>query len=98
MKRKLNAFAKSIDSCQPAQSAQADMSRNFPLILDFTVSGDPFYTMIQSNVLKKCNSWIHNGTISWFRTMNYHDALNTPFARARLIGPYNFNPTKPVLQ
>ena len=29
MKRGLNAFAKSIDPCQPAQSVQADMSRNF---------------------------------------------------------------------
>ena len=28
-KRRLNALAKSIDSCQPAQSAQADMNRNF---------------------------------------------------------------------
>ena len=31
----LNAFAKSIDSCQPAQSAQADMSRNFSLSFNF---------------------------------------------------------------
>ena len=29
MERGLNAFAKSIDSGQPAQSAQADLSRNF---------------------------------------------------------------------
>ena len=29
----LNAFAKSIDPCQPAQSAQADMGRNFSLSL-----------------------------------------------------------------
>ena len=31
----LNAFAKSIDSCQPAQSAQADLGRNFSLSLNF---------------------------------------------------------------
>ena len=31
LKKGLNAFAKSIDSCQPAQSAQADMKRNFSL-------------------------------------------------------------------
>ena len=30
---RINASAKSIDPCQPAQSAQADMSRNF-LLLD----------------------------------------------------------------
>ena len=28
-KKGINAIAKSIDSCQPAQSAQADMGRNF---------------------------------------------------------------------
>ena len=35
MKRWLNAFAKNIDSCQPAQSAQADMNGNFSLSLNF---------------------------------------------------------------
>ena len=29
MKRGLYAFAKSIESCQPAKSAQADMGQNF---------------------------------------------------------------------
>ena len=29
VKKGLKAFAKSIDPCQPAQSAQADMGRNF---------------------------------------------------------------------
>ena len=33
VKRGLNIFAKSIGSCQPAQSAQADMDRNFSLSL-----------------------------------------------------------------
>ena len=31
VKRGLSEFAKSIDPCQPAQSAQADMGRNFSL-------------------------------------------------------------------
>ena len=31
VKRTLNAFSKGIGSCQPAQSAQADMSQNFLL-------------------------------------------------------------------
>ena len=36
VKRGLHVFAKSIDSCQPAQSAQADMSRNFSLFSSFS--------------------------------------------------------------
>ena len=32
---RVDAFAKSIDSCQPAQSAQADMGRNFSLSVQF---------------------------------------------------------------
>ena len=35
VKRGLNAFAESIDLCQPAQSAQADMGQNFSLSLNF---------------------------------------------------------------
>ena len=35
VKRVLNAFAKNIGSCQPAQSAQADMERNFSPYLYF---------------------------------------------------------------
>ena len=35
VKRVLNTFAKRIDSCQTAQSAQADMGRNFSLSLVF---------------------------------------------------------------
>ena len=35
VKREISAFAKSIDLCQPAQSAQADMGRNFSLSVDF---------------------------------------------------------------
>ena len=31
VKRDLNTLAKSFESCQPAQSAQADMGRNFSL-------------------------------------------------------------------
>ena len=31
----LNAFAESIDPCQPAQFAQADMGRNFSLSSNF---------------------------------------------------------------
>ena len=40
MKKGLNAFAKSIDSCQ--QSAQADMGRNFSLSLNFLHVTGPF--------------------------------------------------------
>ena len=36
VKRGLKAFEKSFDPCQPAQSAQADMDRNFSLSLNFS--------------------------------------------------------------
>ena len=49
-KRRRNEFAKSIDSCQPAQSAQADMGRNFLPPLNFLHVKGPFYIMIQSVV------------------------------------------------
>ena len=48
----LNAFAKSVESCQPAQSAQADMSRNFPLSLIFLPAKGPFYIMTNSLIKK----------------------------------------------
>ena len=35
VKRDLNALAKSVDPCQPAQSAQADMGRHFSPSLNF---------------------------------------------------------------
>ena len=38
-----NAFAKSIDPCQPAQSAQGDMGRNFLLSLNFLLTEGSFY-------------------------------------------------------
>ena len=44
-KKGLNAFAKSIDSRQPAQSAQADMDRNFSLPLMFVHVKGPFCIM-----------------------------------------------------
>ena len=44
------AFAKSFDSCQPAQSAQADMGRNLSLFSIILHVKGPFYIMIQSVV------------------------------------------------
>ena len=41
----LHAFPKSIDSCQPARSAQADMSRNFPLSFIFVAFVEDNATM-----------------------------------------------------
>ena len=43
----LNTLAKSFGSCQPAQIAQADMSRNFSLSLNFLPVIGPFYIIIQ---------------------------------------------------
>ena len=53
--RGLNASAKSIDPCQPAQSAQAYMDQNFSLSLNFLYLKRPFYIMIQSGCHTK---WI----------------------------------------
>ena len=36
VKRRLNIFAKSIDSCRPARTAQADMERNFSHFFNFS--------------------------------------------------------------
>ena len=47
MKRGLNAFAKSVDPRQPAQSAQADMGRNFSLSVNCLRIKEYFYLMIQ---------------------------------------------------
>ena len=44
--RGLNAFAKSIGPGQPARTAQADLSRNFSLFLDFLHIIELFYIMI----------------------------------------------------
>ena len=41
---------KNIDPCQPAQSAQADMGRNFSLSINFLHVKGPFYIIIQSVV------------------------------------------------
>ena len=52
MQRGLNSFAKSIDPRQPAQSAQADMGRNFLQSTNFAPVKGPFYITIQSVVLQ----------------------------------------------
>ena len=48
MKRGFHGFAKDIDSRQPAQSAQADMGRNFSLSLIFLHVEGQLYSMIYS--------------------------------------------------
>ena len=42
----LDKFAKSIDSGQPAQSAQADLSRNLLLLVSFQQAKETVYFMI----------------------------------------------------
>ena len=64
LKRSLNAFAKSIDPCQPAQSAQADMGRYFSPSLNFLHVKGPFYIVIQSVVGENGFLWIHNYMMS----------------------------------
>ena len=55
IKRGLNASAKSVDPCQPALSAQADMGRHFLLSVNFLYAEGPFYHMIQTFVRQKWN-------------------------------------------
>ena len=50
--RRLVVFAKIIDSCQPAQVAQADMGRRFSQSLNFLHFIGLFYTMIKPVVLQ----------------------------------------------
>ena len=55
-KKGLNAFAKNIDPCQPAQSAQADMGRNFSHSLEFPAF---FQRNIQHDDTVRClTKWI----------------------------------------
>ena len=64
-KRELNTLAKNIDSCQPAQSAHADMSRNFLLLIIFIDVHETFYNTVtigcctkDGSINKSCE-WIH---------------------------------------
>ena len=50
VKRGLNPFAKCIGSCQPALSAQADMSRNISPSSNFPRCQRKTYVIIQSSV------------------------------------------------
>ena len=50
VKKGLNAFANSIDPRQPAQSAQADVGRNFSISFNFLHVKGKFYIVILSVV------------------------------------------------
>ena len=52
--KRAECIAKSIDPCQSAQSAQADMSRYFSLSLNFLHAKRWFYLMIQNGCDTKC--------------------------------------------
>ena len=52
--RGLTASAKSIDSGQPAQSAQADLSRNFSLVANSLYVPGPVYPIIKTVVKNFC--------------------------------------------
>ena len=49
VKRGLNAFAKSIEPCQPELYAQADIGQNFLLFLSLNIKG-PFSILTQKAV------------------------------------------------
>ena len=65
VKRSLNASAKGIDSCQSAQSAEADLSRNFSQTLKFLYVKRSFYIVIESVVGENGFLWIHNYVMSY---------------------------------
>ena len=50
VKKRLDAFAKSIDPRQPFQTVQADMGQNFSPSLNFLHINGPFYITILSAV------------------------------------------------
>ena len=52
VKNGVNTLGESFDSCQPARTAQADMSRNFPPSLDFLHVKEKFHPLVQSIVGK----------------------------------------------
>ena len=54
--------AKSIDSCQSAQSAQADMSRNFLLLNNILHVQCSYQLMILLDIIYNGFLWIHNYT------------------------------------
>ena len=83
VKRGLEAFAKSIDPCQPAQFAPADMGRNFSLQINFLHIKGPFYLMIRSvSCSTKWILWIYNEGL--LPTI-YQRCMKCSFARAWLI-------------
>ena len=65
VKGRRNAFAKNIDSRQPAQSEPADVSRYFSLSLNFLPVKGPFYPHDSVGFFdKKLILWIHNKVMS----------------------------------
>ena len=60
MNRGLNAHAKNIDPRQPAQSAQADMGRNFVLSFKFPACQRTILHHDVVSCLAKWPLWIHN--------------------------------------
>ena len=76
LRKGLDAFAKSIDSCQPAQSAQADKGQCFSLCLNLLVKG-PFYIMDQSVARKKKRILLVHNLVILLCTM-HHGASLTP--------------------
>ena len=51
MKKESNASSKSIDTDQPAQSAQADLGRNFLLLVNFLHIKELYYFMIHKGLI-----------------------------------------------
>ena len=77
MKMGLDESAKIIDPRQPAQSAQADVDRNFSLSLNFLLVKGLFYIMTQS-VVGQNGGLFYGSIIRWWFVwcMDHGDTFN----------------------
>ena len=72
----LHVFAESFDTYQPAQSAQADMSRNFSLYLNFLLVKGQYSLCFSWIIDKKVDFlWIHKFVMYGTGIMDYWDIL-----------------------
>ena len=72
----VQAFAKNVGPCQPAQSAQADMNRNFSLSLYFATRQSVSLHWGSFSCLTKWILWIHDQGDAFQGIMDYEYPLN----------------------
>ena len=82
----INASAKSIDPGQPAQSAQADLGRNFLILVNFLLIKGPNYLTIHSAV--KTKSRMRKAKACMTLRSNRQHSINRVSAHASLSMTY----------